>query len=350
MEDFGDFRSDTITRPTEGMKEAMINAPVGDDVFGDDPTVKQLEKYVAELTQKPAALFCTTGTLTNQLGLTVHLSPLCEVICDHRAHINTYEVGGIAYHSRAWTKAIIPSDGKHLSADDVEKHLQLSHDSYHKPITKLISLENSIGGTILPFENIKQIHQVALKHNLKMHLDGARLWNASVSTGVSIAEYCKFFDTVSLCLSKGLGAPIGSVLVGSSADIEKARHFRKLFGAGWRQAGILAAAGLYAIEKQWKRMEQDHQNAKYLEKSFSELGIENGAYPVETNMVWIDTSKAGINLADLSEFLLQNKYGRLAGSRITPYQTRVVTHIQTPMEHCVKLVEGIRKFLSQSKE
>lgn len=260
-----DFRSDTVTVPTDGMKEAMFIAPVGDDVYGEDITVNQLEAKVAKLAGFDSAIFCVSGTMTNQIGIRLHLEALDEVICDADSHIINFECGGIHYHSRAAVNAVVRK-GDYITAEEIEAKIRLDHHSFHQPTTKLIALENTLGGIVLPLEEIAKIHSLAKKHNIRMHLDGARLWNACVATGHSLADYCQYFDTVSLCLSKGLGAPIGSILLTTSALCSKARHFRKLFGGGWRQAGILAAGGIYSIDHHWTRMKEDHDNAKILEE------------------------------------------------------------------------------------
>jgi threonine aldolase len=241
-----DFRSDTVTKPTSDMLQAMLTAEVGDDVYNDDPSVHQLEKRVAKLCGKEAGLFVCSGVMSNQLALRCHLSPMQEVICDHRSHIYRSEQGGISFHSQCSVMPIIPQDGKtHITAKQVEQKICTSVD-YHTPITRVISLENTLHGTVMPIEEIRAISTLAKKHKLIMHLDGARIWNASIATGISLEEYCSHFDSISLCMSKGMGAPIGSVLVGDSEFIGLARRYRKLLGGGWRQAGILAAAANYS--------------------------------------------------------------------------------------------------------
>jgi len=337
-----DFRSDTVTLPTEEMKRAMLVAPLGDDVFQDDPTVRKLEEKVAALCGKEDALFCASGTMTNQLGLRINLGPLQEVIGDAKSHVFVNENGGIHYHSQAAIRPI-EHNGTYLTAELIEKHIRVDNHRCHNPTTRIISLENTLLGNIMPLEEVARIHQLAKKYNLIMHLDGARLWNATVATGHSLADYCQYFDTISLCLSKGLGAPVGSVLVASKREIAQAKHFRKLFGGGWRQAGILAAAGIYAIDHHWKRMSEDHANAKLLMAGLKKLGFLEKR-PVETNLVWVDSSPLGIEFPHLGRYLAEHRI-LLDVSDEVPFVCRISIHIQTPTETCNKLLEAISKFI-----
>ncbi|TDS09747.1 threonine aldolase family protein [Sphingobacterium paludis] len=243
-----DLRSDTVTLPTAGMRAAMEMAELGDDVYGEDVTVNKLEAKVADMFGREAALFCPTGTMTNQLAIRVHVQPGDEVICDKLAHIYLYEGGGIALNAFA---SVRPLDGDlgRLTAEMVERSINNPHD-IHQPITKLVCLENTVnkgGGSMYDFDEIKRIKQVCKKNGLILHLDGARLFNALVETEQTPQDYGKDFDSISICLSKGLGCPVGSVLIGSQELVSKARRFRKVMGGGWRQAGALAAAGIYAL-------------------------------------------------------------------------------------------------------
>jgi len=341
-----DFRSDTVTTPTEEMRKAMSTANVGDDVFGEDPTVNLLEHKIAQLCGKDAAMFCATGTMTNQIGLLVSVGPLEEIICDSRAHIINSEVGGVAYHSRASWKALLPKNNHHLTAEEILPNITLDTNHNHNALTRLISLENTLHGMVFPLEELRKIkYEVALPHNIKMHLDGARIFNASLGSQHSIAEICEVFDTVSVCLSKGFGAPIGSVLVGSASTIIRARHFRKMLGGGWRQAGIVAAAALYCIEYHWpQNFMKDHQNARDLAEALTKLGFDIFK-PVETNMVWVDSSKVGINLVEFNRFADGEKRRiRISVSERDPFRTRLVLHHQTPSCSVKALVEALERF------
>ena len=282
-----DLRSDTVTKPSQAMRSAMANAEVGDDVFKEDPTANRLQKYCAELFGKEDALFVPSGVMGNQLCLNVLTQPGDEIICDKNAHIFQFESGSPAMLSGLSMNLL---DGKNgvITPEEVEDAIRPS-SAYYMPRTKVIEVENThnvAGGVVHPIENIKALKTLADKHNLKMHLDGARLWNASVANGISVAEYSSYFDTVSVCLSKGLGAPVGSIILGEKGMIEEAFRVRKSWGGGMRQIGILAAAGLYAIENNLKRLSEDHENAKALANHLTQIdGVEIDASLVETNIV-----------------------------------------------------------------
>jgi len=290
----------------------MMEAEVGDDVKNEDPTVHQLQQKVAKLCEKEAALFVCSGNMSNQLAIRTHVTNnyykdvvAQQVIADARAHVYKYEYAGIAFHSGAQVYAIkVPNPSDYLTSDIIEHSLFLGND-LHTPITGLICLENTLNGNIFPLEEIKKIYEVAKKHDIRLHLDGARLWNACIATGHSLADYAQYFDSISLCLSKGLGAPVGSILVGSKAFIERARQYRKLFGGGWRQAGILAAAGIYAIDHHWPNLKTDHENAKYLRNCLLELGFE--AAEPQTNMVYANTKKLNIPWETIIQQLKKNR-------------------------------------------
>ncbi|ORZ04669.1 pyridoxal phosphate-dependent transferase [Lobosporangium transversale] len=320
---YADFRSDTATAPTPDMFAVMAKASLGDDVYNEDDSVKALERYVAILCGHESALYCASGTMTNQLAHRVHLSnPPQSAMVDIRSHVFNYEAGGISFHSQAAVYPIMPSNGQYLTIEDISPRLVMDIDVHYAP-TRVISLENTLNGTIMPLEEIVRIRQLSKKHGIKLHLDGARLWHASIATGISMKEYCSQFDTISLCLSKGIGAPIGSILVGSEATIKKARHFRLLFGGGWRQAGFLAEAALWCIQTNWSTMEITHRQARRLEHAFLQIRcrITN---PVDTNMIWIDTKDAGFTVEELSTELAK------AGIKISGsgYSARVVLHYQ----------------------
>jgi threonine aldolase len=280
-----DLRSDTVTRPTAAMRRAIAEATVGDDVFGDDPTVLALEERVAGLTGKEAALFVPSGTMGNFLGLAATAQPGDEVILDRQCHIMNYEVSSAAVLHGLQLNALDGERGA-LRAEMIEPHIKV--ESLHTPGTRIIAMENThnrAGGCIYPFEEMKRVKELAASRGISVHLDGARLWNAHVATGVSIADYAACADTVSMCFSKGLGAPVGSILVSRADVIARARRLRKRLGGGMRQAGILAAAALHAVEHHVERLRDDHENAKRLESYIRRVPAFSLDFPVETNIV-----------------------------------------------------------------
>jgi len=280
-----DLRSDTITRPTPAMREAMFLAPVGDDVFGDDPSVNELEEKAARMFGMEAALFCPSGTMTNQLAIRTHTRPGDDVICDVLSHIYLYEGGGIAVNALASVSLPQGERGK-LTPELVRTHIQ--PDDVHKPRTSLVSLENTInkgGGCYYTVPEIAAIRQVCDEYGLKLHLDGARLFNALIETGESPESYGNLFDSISICLSKGLGCPVGSLLLGTKAFIKQARRFRKLMGGGWRQAGFLAAAGSYALDHHINRLKLDHARARMIGQMLEKRPEVTEIFPIETNIV-----------------------------------------------------------------
>lgn len=289
-----DFRSDTVTKPSKAMMEAMFNAPVGDDVFQEDPTINELEAFTADLFGMEAALFCSSGTQTNQIAISVHVQPGGEVITNVDSHIYKYEGGGIARNSGASVRLIHGNRGR-LTLEDVQEWI--NPDDIHLPVTQLVSLEdtsNRGGGAIYDYNEIVKISKFCRDNEMPIHLDGARLMNAIVENGVELKEYAKNFDSISLCLSKGLGAPVGSLLIGTKDFIKKSRRVRKVFGGGMRQAGIIAAGGLYALKNNIERLKDDHRNAKSLESTLNQLDWVKEVVPVETNIVVVllnDSSK-----------------------------------------------------------
>jgi threonine aldolase len=281
-----DFRSDTVTKPSSAMLDAMLSAETGDDVFGEDPTVNALQNYVANYFGKEASLFCSSGTQTNQIAINVHVQPGGEVICHEESHIYKYEGGGIAKNSGASVRLLQGNRGR-ITKDQIEKWINPEHD-VHFPLTQLISLEdtsNRGGGAIYNFEDIKNISTFSRNKKIPLHLDGARLMNALIETKIDPKEYAQQFDSISLCLSKGLGAPIGSVLIGSNDFIKKAHRVRKVFGGGMRQAGIIAAAGLYALQNNVDRLAIDHLHAKILCEAMQSLTWIKEIVDVETNII-----------------------------------------------------------------
>ncbi len=313
-----DLRSDTVTRPTEAMRQAMIEAPVGDDVFGDDPTVNRLEEYVAALLGKEAAIYCPSGTMTNQIGLYLGTNRGDEVILHEAAHIFNYEAGAPALLSGVQVR---PVSGERGVVSPEALRAVVRPENVHFPRPKLLCLENThnvAGGRILPLDGFAAVAAEARTLGLEVHLDGARLFNAAVATGTPARAWCEHADTVSVCSSKGLGAPVGSLLAGGEETIREARRVRKAFGGGMRQAGVIAAASLYAFEHHVERLSEDHERARRLAEGLAEAG-----YAVEipeTNIVLVDVGDAG-------EFLVA-----LAGSGVlaTPRSestVRFVTHL-----------------------
>ena len=281
-----DLRSDTVTKPTAAMREAMARAEVGDDVFGDDPTVKALEAHTAQLLGKEAAVFVPSGTMANQLALRSHTEPGDEMLVEANAHMYYYEAGAPAALSGVMCRCLNGQRGIFGGAD-VEAALRPVDQ--HFPRTRLVCLENTHnrgGGKVWSVAQIHEVAAAAGAHELKLHLDGARLWNASIASGIAERDYAAPFDTVSVCYSKGLGAPVGSALVGPQALIDRARRFRKMFGGGMRQAGIIAAGALFALQHHRARLAEDHANAKALAAGLAGIGgVEVNPAEVETNMV-----------------------------------------------------------------
>ncbi len=315
--------SDTVTKPTPGMLEAMFSAAVGDDVFGADPSVNALEAYVCELFGHEAAVFCPSGTMTNQLAIKVHTDTLDEVICDHDSHIWQYESAGFAWHSGVRVNPLQGARGK-LHAGQIEEAIQPTFDWLAR--TRLVVLENTCnrgGGSVYRLEEVDPIREVCKEHGLSLHLDGARLMNALSVTGESTQAWGERFDTISLCLSKGVGAPVGSVLSGSTEAIRLARRFRKAMGGGMRQAGYLAAGALYGLCHQLDRLGDDHRRAQQLGAALGACTYVHRVRPVESNIVMVDLR---------SDFLATDVLERwrsagLAASGFGKRTIRLVTHL-----------------------
>lgn len=292
-----DFRSDTVTKPTQEMKEFMFNAPLGDDVLGDDPSVIELENLAASMFGMEAGLFCSSGTMTNQIAIKAHTNPGDELICHEEAHIYRYEGGGIARNSGVSTRFLRGNNGR-INPNEIIDNINPKHD-VHYPLTSLVCIEDTAnrgGGVYYDFNEIKQISNICKENKLPLHLDGARVFNALVETGIDYKEYGKQFDSISICLSKGLGAPVGSVLIGTKEFIAKARRIRKVFGGGMRQAGIIAAAGTYALQNNIERLKEDHKKAKQLEEILIAKEWIKEVIPVQTNIV------VGILADNLNEY------------------------------------------------
>ena len=318
-----DFRSDTFTKPSPEMLDAMFHAEVGDDVFGEDPTVNKLEAISADMFGMEAAIFCPSGTMTNQIAIKCHTQPGDEVICDRVSHVYIYEGGGIAFNSGAQVKAIHGDRGR-LTAEQVTE--AINADDVHKPISSLVSLENTAnrgGGSCYNFTDIQQIKEVCLQNHMKLHLDGARLFNALSASNETALQYGEIFDSISICLSKGLGAPIGSVLLGSKDLVKKARRIRKVFGGGMRQAGYLAAAGLYALENNIDRLETDHTHAKMIAEALLKKEFVGKMMPVETNIIIFEVLDS-YTPKSLAEEL---KKSNILVMPISPTQVRMVFHL-----------------------
>jgi threonine aldolase len=317
-----DLRSDTVTKPTKGMLEAMWSAQVGDDVFGEDPTVNALEQKLAGMFGMEAGLFCPSGTMTNQIAIKLHTGPHKEVICHRYSHIYLYEAGGIMANAHASVKLLEGAYGK-ITAKDIAENL--SPDDVHACETTLVSLENTMnkgGGSIYSLEEVKPIKTLCDKHHVKLHLDGARLFNALVVTGEGPKEWGAQFDTISICLSKGLGCPIGSVLLGNKTEIKRARKIRKSFGGGMRQAGYLAAAAIYALDYHVDRLAEDHARAKAIGQMLEKHPLVSEVFPVLTNIVIARLQ--GISPED---FLSKLSAKGIKAVKFGKDQIRFVTHL-----------------------
>jgi len=323
-----DFRSDTFTKPTEAMLQAMFNAEVGDDVFKEDPTVNKLQSMLAEMFGMEAGLFCASGTMTNQIAIKCHTQPGDEVICDKLSHVYIYEGGGIAFNSGCQVKPINGNLGR-IKASQVRE--AINPIDIHKANSKLVSLENTAnrgGGSCYEMRDIQEIKQVCLENNLLLHLDGARLFNALIAKNESAKEYGAIFNSISVCLSKGLGAPVGSVLLGNKDFIEKARRIRKMFGGGMRQAGYLAAAGIYALENNIERLALDHRHAQQIVAVLKEKDFIGDMYPVETNIIIFEVT-GKYSAQSLTEKLKENNILAMA---ISATQIRMVLHLDVTEE------------------
>lgn len=315
--------SDTVTKPTPGMLQAMLQAEVGDDVFGEDPTVNALEAKAAAMFGKEAALFCPSGTMTNQIAIKVHTQPLDEVICDEYSHIYQYEVGGYAFNSGIGVNLIKGTNGK-VTAAQVAAAIKPVYDWL--PISKLLVLENTCnkgGGSFYTLDEIRPIQQVCQERGLALHLDGARLFNALVETGESTQAVGEIFDSISICLSKGLGAPVGSLLIGSQPFIRQARRVRKAMGGGMRQAGFLAAAGIYALDHQVERLKEDNDRAKRLGEVLAKQAYVSDVRPVQSNIVIFDL-KAPWTAETYLAYLADRG---IKASAFGPQTVRFVTHL-----------------------
>jgi threonine aldolase len=335
-----DYRSDTLTRPTPQMLEAMMNASVGDDVFGEDPSINELESLSARMFGMEAALFCPSGTMTNQIAIKCHTQPGDEVICDTTAHIYQYEGGGIAFNSGASVKLINGQNGR-MTADQVASGINL--DDVHKAHTSLVCLENTSnrgGGSCYELSEIQKIRQVCDDNGLILHLDGARLFNALVAKKQKAEDYGRLFHSISICLSKSLGCPVGSVLLGSKDMIKKARRVRKVFGGGMRQAGYLAAAGIYAFNNHIERLEQDHLHARQIAEALSKKTFVGDIFPVETNIIIFEVKQPFTPQSLVAKMKEQG----VLWYAISPTQVRIVTHLdvsEAMIQRTIEIIEQI---------
>ncbi len=333
-----DFRSDTFTKPTPGMLEMMLHAEVGDDVFKEDPTVNKLQEMMAAKFGMEAGLFCVSGTMSNQIAIKCHTQPGDEVICDKLSHVYIYEGGGIAFNSGCQVKPVEGNLGRITAAQVADA---INSADVHKAKTQLVSLENTAnrgGGSCYEMTDIHQIKQVCLENNLKLHLDGARLFNAIVAKDEDPKEYGPIFTSISICLSKGLGAPVGTVLLGNKEFIEKARRVRKVFGGGMRQAGYLAAAGIYAIENNIDRLALDHMHAQQIVEALKEKEFTGRMFPVETNIIIFEV-QGKYSAKSLAEKFKENN---ILVMDISSTQIRMVLHLDVTEEMVRKTIEVIQ--------
>ena len=321
-----DLRSDTLTKPTPEMLQAMMQAEVGDDVYKEDPTVNKLEEHIAHLFGMDAALYFPTGSMTNQAAIKIHTQPGEQLIADKYAHVYNYEGGGVSFNSGVSCKLLDGHRGM-ITAEQIEENIN-PPDFYHSPLTSLVCLENTTnkgGGACYDFREILKIKKVCDEHGLGLHLDGARLWNALVATDESPKDYGEVFDTISVCLSKGLGAPIGSVLVGDISFIKEAKRVRKSLGGGMRQVGYLAAAGIYALENNINRLSDDHIRAKELSELFLKKDFVNEVNDVETNIIIINLKNHSDKVKLIEYFSKRNVL--FDWHSMGPKKIRIVTHL-----------------------
>jgi threonine aldolase len=339
-----DLRSDTVTRPTPEMRQAMATAEVGDDVYGEDPTVNRLEQRAAEIFAREAALFVPTGSMGNQAAIKVHTRPGQEIICEERGHIYNFEMAMLAHFSGCLPRPIY-AEGGILSWEQIKK--RIAPHIYYRAQTGLVALENThnmAGGTVYPPEVADDICDRAHQAGLPVHLDGARIFNAAVALGKPVAEITKKFDSVMFCLSKGLGAPVGSMLVGSRKFIDEARRCRKALGGGMRQVGVLAAAGLIALEKHPARLHHDHENARFLAEGLAQVpGIKIDAAKVATNIIVFDVSGTGLTAPEFTQKLAARN---VLASPMNTEQIRMVTHMDVDRAGCARALEAAQAALA----
>ena len=334
-----DLRSDTVTRPSKEMREAMFSAKVGDDVFQDDPTVIMLEEKAAGMLGKEAALFCPSGTMTNQIAVNVHTRPGDEVICHKHSHVYYYE-GGSMMRNSGVSVCLLDGERGQINAADVAAHINPDND-IHRPVTTLVEVENTMnkgGGSVYRYGILEEIAKVCRDNNLKYHLDGARLFNALAETGESPVKYAALFDSVSICLSKGLGAPIGSLIVGGKDFIRRARRVRKAFGGAMRQVGYIAAAGIYALDNNIRRLKEDHMRARRIGTLLEKMSYVDTVMPVETNILIFSLKEPYSEL----EFLSRLKEKDIHALPLGPKTIRFVTHLDFNDDMLMKVEEVLK--------
>lgn len=334
-----DLRSDTFTKPTNEMLEFMMKAEVGDDVFGEDPTINALEEKAAELFGMEDSIFCPSGTMTNQIGIRINTQPQDEVICDYRSHIYQYEGGGMMSNSGVSVK-LLDGDRGRITADMVAR--SINPDDIHKAVSKVVGIENTVnkgGGCYYDLNELKNIRAVADKNNLFMHLDGARFFNAIVETGESPSDYGSVFDTISICLSKGLGAPVGSLLLANKTKIKKARRVRKVFGGAMRQAGYLAAAGIYALDNNIERLKEDHNRARKIGSVLQEISHVKKIYPIDTNIIIYVLNDD----VDINQHIKRLEDNNVRVLPFGPHEVRMITHLDFNDEMLDMTCDVLRK-------
>lgn len=334
-----DLRSDTITKPTPKMLEAMMSAKVGDDVFGDDPTVNELQEKISSLFGMEDAIYCPSGTMTNQIAMRIHTRPQDEVICHKYSHVYMYEGGGMMYNSMLSPK-LLEGDKGRITAEQIKENI--NPDDVHYPKSRLVVLENTMnkgGGSIYDFEEIKRVRKVCDENDLRLHMDGARFFNSMVETGEKPSAHGALFDTISICFSKGLGAPVGSVLLGSKEMIKESKRVRKVLGGSMRQAGYLAAACIYALDHHVDRLKEDHQRARTIGEEMSKLSFIDEVMPVDTNIVIVKLADEKSEKWLLEELKKQGVLAVGFGKGLV----RFVTHLDFLDDHLQDFSTAIRK-------
>lgn len=335
-----DLRSDTVTKPSAEMLQAMLTAQVGDDVYGEDPTVNELHEFAANMFGMEAALFCPSGTMTNQIAIKVHTQPADELICADNAHIFKYEGGGIAFNSGVQAR-VLPSTYGKITAAQISS--ALNADDPHFPVTRLVCIENTSnrgGGSYYSLNETAAIRKECDRLGLKLHLDGARLFNALVASGTGTKETGSLFDSISICLSKGLGAPIGSLLLGSETFVKHAKRVRKVFGGGMRQAGYIAAAGLFALKNNINRLIIDHAHAKQVAETLTQQSYVKGMMPVETNIIIFET----IDEATATQLQQYLKKRAVMANKVSNTSLRFVFHLDVSSAQIVQLCQILNEF------
>ncbi len=336
-----DFRSDTVTKPTPGMLDAMMKASVGDDVYREDPTVNQLEKKMATMFGMEAALYCVSGTMSNQIAIASHTRQGDEVICEQESHVYIYEGGGIAYNAGCQSRPIAGNRGR-INAEQILKNI--NPDDVHKARTSLVSLENTSnrgGGSCYDLEEIEKIREVCNKYNLNLHLDGARLYNALVARSDSPKDYGNLFHSISICFNKGLGCPVGSILLGTEKFIYQARRMRKIFGGGMRQTGFMAATAMYALDNNIERLKSDHLNAKKIAAALQKHPSVKMILPVETNLIIFELKEG----EDPKRFISKMKERDILLLTISDTRLRIVTHLDITEEMVELFINNLEQIV-----